>query len=109
MEQLSDIRLPVIVPPATDDRVYHLDHMPQRHRRSSLCQIADLILEPGHRLFTRHGVEVVRIGLAGPLGGGQPQTLSAFDLIAEELEPVIDMNDPGLLRMEADPEFIAQE
>ena len=77
--------------------------------RSSLRQVADLILEPGHRLFARHGVEVVRIGLAGPLGGGQPQTFSAFDLIAEELEPVIDMNDPGLLRMEVDPEFVAQE
>jgi hypothetical protein len=50
----------------------------------------------------------VRIGRAGPPGGGQPQTFSAFDLIAKELEPVIDMNDPGLLRMEADPEFVAQ-
>jgi hypothetical protein len=47
--------------------------------------------------------------MAGPLGGGEPQTFSAFDLIAEELEPVIDMNDPGLLRMEADPEFVTQE
>ena len=62
MEQLSDIRLPVIVPPAADDRIYHLDHVPQHHRRSSLRQVADLILEPGHRLFARHGVEVVRIG-----------------------------------------------
>src|SRR6516225_5390736 len=109
MEQLSDIRFPVIVPPAAYDRVDHLDHVPQRHRRSSLRQVADLILEPGHRLFARHGVEVVRIGLAGPLGGGHPQTLSAFDLIAEELEPMIDMNDPGLLRMEANPKFVAQE
>ena len=109
MEQLSDIRPPVIVPPAADDRVYHLNHVPQRHRRSSLRPVADLILEPGHRLFARHGVEVVRIGVAGPLGGRQPQTLSALDLIAEELEPVIDMNDPGLLRMEVDPEFVAQE
>src|SRR6187200_3449385 len=83
--------------------------MKDHSRRSSLRQVADLILEPGHRLFARHGVEVVRIGLPGPLGGGQPQTLSAFDLIAEELEPLIDMNDPGLLRMEADPKFIAQE
>jgi len=98
MEQLSDICFPVIVPPAAYDRVYHLDHVPQPHRRSSLRQVADLILEPGHRLFARHGVEVVRIGMAGPLGGGQPQTFSAFDLIAEGLEPVIDMNDPGLLR-----------
>ena len=94
MEQLSDIRFPVIIPPAADDRVDHLDHVPQPHRRSPLRQVADLILEPGHRLFARHGVEVVRIGMAGPLGGGQPQTFSAFDLIAEELEPVIDMNDP---------------
>ena len=47
--------------------------------------------------------------MAGPLAGGQPQTLSAFDLIAEELEPVIDMHDPGLFRMGADPEFVAQE
>ena len=58
MEQLSDIRFPVIIPPAADDRVYHLDHVLQRHRRSSLRQVADLILEPGHRLFARHGVEV---------------------------------------------------
>ena len=63
MEQLSDIRFPVIIPPAADDRVYHLDHVPQRHRRSSLRQVADLILEPGHRFFARHGVEVVRIGM----------------------------------------------
>ena len=109
MEQLSDICFPVIIPPAADDRVYPLDHVPQPHRRSSLRQVADLILEPDHRLFARHGVEVVRIGLAGPLGGGHPQTLSAFDLIAEELEPMIDMNDPGLLRMEANPKFVAQE
>ena len=94
MEQLSDIRLPVIVPPAAYDRVYHFDHVPQRHGRSSLRQVADSILEPGHRLFARHSVEIVRIGLPSPLGGGQPQTLSAFDLIAEELEPPLDMNDP---------------
>src|SRR5262249_38703117 len=94
---------------AADDRVYHLDHVPQPHRRSSLRQVADLILEPGHRLFARHGIEVVRIGMAGPLRGRQPQTFSAFDLIAEELEPVIDMNDPGLRRMVAEPEFVAED
>ena len=83
MEQRSDIRFPVIVPPAANDRVYHRDHLLQRHRRLSLCQVADLILEPGHRLFARHGVEVVRIGVAGPLGGGQPQTLAAFDVTTQ--------------------------
>ena len=57
VEQLSDIRLPVIVPPTANDRVYHRDHVPQRHRRSSLRQVADLTLELGHRLFVRHGVE----------------------------------------------------
>ena len=30
MEQLSDIRFPVVIPPAADDRVYRLDHLPWR-------------------------------------------------------------------------------
>jgi len=74
MEQLSDIRPPVIVPPAADDRVYHLDHVPQHHRRSSLRQVADLILEPGHRLFARHGVKVVRLVVgAAEIGTSWPE------------------------------------
>jgi len=99
MEQRSDIRLPVIVPPTANDRVDYRDHVSQRHRRSSLRQVADLIPEPGHRLCARHGVEVVRIGMVGPPSAGQPQTFSAFDLIAKELEPVIDMHDPGDVMM----------
>src|SRR5258708_40121366 len=51
------VRAPVIIPPAAYDRVYHLDHVPQPHRRSSR-QVADLILEPRHRRFARHGVDV---------------------------------------------------
>src|SRR3954462_2282206 len=109
VEQGSDIRLPIVVPPAADDRVESLDHHGQAHRCASTCQVTDLLPEPLHRLLTRNGVEVGRVGCGRTLVRREPQALTPLDLVAEELEPVIDMNDPGLLRMEADPERLAQE
>src|SRR5689334_9031534 len=109
VEQGSDIRLPIVVPPAADDRVESLDHHGKAHRCASACQVADLLPEPVHRLLTRDGVEVVRVGCGRALVRREPKALTPLDLVAEELEPVIDMDDPGLLRMEADPERLAQE
>src|SRR3954470_8311634 len=62
VEQGSDIRLPIVVPPAADDRVENLDHRGQAHRCVSARQVADLLPEPLHRLLTRDGIEVVRVG-----------------------------------------------
>src|SRR3954452_4283551 len=62
VEQGSEIRLPIVVPPAADDRVESLDHRGQAHRCASTRQVADLLPEPLHRLLTRNGVEVVRVG-----------------------------------------------
>src|SRR3954454_2344281 len=62
VEQGSYIRLPIVVPPAADDRVENLDHRGQAHRCVSARQVADLLPEPLHRLLTRDGIEVVRVG-----------------------------------------------
>jgi hypothetical protein len=109
VEQGSYMRLPIGVPPAADDGVEDLDHRGQAHRCAPARQVADFLPEPLHRLLTRDGVEVVRVGCGRALVRREPKALAPLDLVAEELEPVIDMNDPGLLRMEADPERLAQE
>ena len=70
VEQGSDIRLPIVVPPAADDRVKDLDHRGQAHRCASARQVADLLPEPLHRLLTRNGVEVVRVGCGRALVRG---------------------------------------
>src|SRR5215213_10879023 len=86
VEQGSYIRLPIVVPPAADDGVEDLDHRGQAHRCASARQVADLLPEPLHRLLTRDGVEVVRVGCGLALARRRPKALTPLDLVAQELE-----------------------
>src|SRR5215470_11584181 len=109
MEQFSYVRLPVIVPPAAYDRVDRLDHVAKPDRSISAGQAADLILEPVHRFLPRNGVKIQWIGSSCALVCGQLEPFSLTNLVAEELEPVRDMHDAGLLRMQTDTELLVQE
>src|SRR6516165_2393468 len=70
---------------------------------------ADLILEPVHRFLPRNGVKIQWIGSSCALVCGQLEPFSLTNLVAEELEPVRDMHDAGLLRMQTDTELLVQE
>src|SRR5262249_38838850 len=109
MEQFSYVRLPVIVPPAAYNRVDCLDHIAKPDRSISAGQAADLILEPVHRFLPRNGVKIQWIRSSCALVCGQLEPFSLTNLVAEELEPVRDMHDAGLLRMQTDTELLVQE
>ena len=100
MEQFSYVRLPVIVPPAADDRVDRLDHIAESDRSISAGQVADLILEPVHRFLPRNGIKTQGIGSSCALVCGQLEPFALLDLVAEELKPVCDMHDAGVFRMQ---------
>src|SRR6516164_1768731 len=70
MKELADIRLPVVVPPAADDRVDSPDHFAQPHGRLSSCQVPYLVFEPVHRSHSPEEWHTNRAGLGGPLVGG---------------------------------------
>ena len=109
MEQFSYVRLPVIVPPAADDRVDRLDHIAEPDRSISAGQAADLILKPIHRFLPRNGVKTQGIGSSCALVRRQLEPFAPLDLVAEELKPVRDVHDAGLLRMQANTEPLVQE
>src|SRR5262249_62200460 len=102
MEQFSYVRLPVIVPPAAYNRVDCLDHIAKPDRSISAGQAAGLILEPVHRFFPRNGVKIQWIGSSCALVCGQLEAFFLSNLVAEELEPVLDMHYSGLFRMPTD-------
>src|SRR5215813_8618981 len=88
MKELSDIRLPVVVSPAADDRVDSPDHFAQPHGRFSSCQVPYLVFEPVHRSRARDSIQIERVGLGGSLVGGHPKSLAPPNFVSEELEPV---------------------
>src|SRR5215831_9644932 len=109
MEQFSYVRLPVVVPPAAYNRVDRLDHIAEPDRSISAGQAADLILEPVHRFLPWDGVKIQWVGSSCALVCGQLEPFSLTNLVAEELEPVRDVHDAGLLRMQTDTEPLVQE
>src|SRR6516165_3594800 len=109
MKELADIRLPVVVPPAADDRADGRDHVAQPHGRLSSCQVPYLVFEPVHRSRARDGIQIEWVGLGGSLVGGHPKSLAPLNFVSEELDPVSYMYDAGLLRMQADAELLLQE
>src|SRR5215831_10411430 len=99
MKELSDIRLPVVVSPAADDRVDSPDHFAQPHGRFSSCPVPYLVFEPVHRSRARDSIQIERVGLGGSLVGGHPKSLAPPNFVPEELEPVSYVYDAGFLRM----------
>src|SRR5262249_56746531 len=67
------------------------------------------ILEPVHRFLPWDGVKIQWVGSSCALVCGQLEPFSLTNLVAEELEPVRDMHDAGLLRMQTDTEPLVQE
>src|SRR5262249_27055201 len=66
-------------------------------------------LEPLHGLLPRDGVEVVRVGPATALVRREAVACTLLHLVAQELEALADVDNPRLLRMPLDSQFLSEE
>ena len=100
VEELSNVGALVILAPAPQKWIQSLDQLLGLQRQRSLGSLPHLIHETMNRL--RLGIRIERT-----LPGSTPYLalrkfqlpLPALDLVAEELEAVLDVYDPRLLRM----------
>jgi len=65
-----------------------------------LRALPHLVLKTPDRFLARVGIQLTRPYPAADLIHRKTKFLPALDLVAEELEAVLDMNDPRLLRMQ---------
>jgi hypothetical protein len=73
---------------------------PEAHAASCAAAPHLCIFETPDRFLARVGIEPTRACPAADLSRRKKKSLSALDLVAEELEAVLNMNDPRLLRMQ---------
>ena len=63
IEKQSHMCLAVEVPPTAYYRIDPVNQFLKRYGSLPPCEVSDLILEPPHRLLSRYGIQVVRVGL----------------------------------------------
>ncbi len=100
VEELSDVRTFVVLAPTSQERVQRFDQLLGRQRHTPLRALTHLIFETPDRFLARVGIEPTRACPAADLSRRKKKSLPALDLAAEELEAVLNMNDPRLLRMQ---------
>jgi hypothetical protein len=109
MEEPSHIRLAIEVPPPPYDGIDPLDHLPQRQGCLPSREGSNLLLEPLHGLLPGDGVEVARVRPTSAPMGRQAKASALLHFVAEELEALADMDNPRLLRMQLDAQFLSEE
>src|SRR5262249_46030017 len=99
VEEPSNVGSLVILAPPPQERVELLDQLPGLQGHLPLGTLPDLVPETTDRLLPRIRVQRTRTGLATDLARGQIKLLPALDLVTQELEAVLDVNNPRLMRM----------
>ena len=100
VEEPSDVGTFVILAPTSQERIQRSNQLLGGQRHAPPRTLPNLILETTDRFVTRIRIEPTRIYPATDLMRRKIKFLPPLDLVAEELEAVLDMNDPRLLRMQ---------
>jgi len=96
-------------PPAPNPGSHSFAHRPQFEWSLPLGEPAELLFAPCHAFLAGPGIEVLRVSAAGAPWRRHSQPFALLDLVAEELAAVAAMDNPPLLRMELDPQFLPKE
>src|SRR5262249_47433301 len=101
VEELSDMGPLVVVAPTTHNGVRLFYQLLSAHRSVAPRQPANLILEGADRFLPGVRIQRSRLGPSSDLARRQPHGPTAsLDLVPEELEAMLDVHDPRLLRID---------
>src|SRR6266581_5400747 len=90
--------------PSPQYRIQLLDQLLGLERHASAGERAYLIHETPDRFLSGDSVQRPRLSTTADLARRQPKLpSSALDLVPEKLEPLLDLHDPRLLRMQLHP------
>src|SRR5471030_2740398 len=106
VEELSNVGSLVVMAPSPQHRIQFLDQLLGLERHASAGKRAHLIHETPDRFLPRNSVQRPRLSTTADLARRQPKLLTAFDLVPEKLEPLLDVHDPRLLRMQLHSQLV---
>src|SRR5215510_9082849 len=100
VEEVADVGALVVLAPAAQERVEPRNQLLSRQRRLPFRTLPYPIPEATDRFLLGIRIQRPLSGLTANLAHGQSQLRRpALDFVAQELEPMPDVNDPRLLRM----------
>src|SRR5215472_565617 len=106
VEELSDVGALVVMAPSPQYRIEFLDQLLGLERDTSPRKRAYLIHETLDRFLARKSVQRPRLSTTADLARRQPKLLATLDLVPKKLEPLPDMHDPRLLRMQLHAQLV---
>ena len=100
VEEFPDVGAFVVLAPTPQEWIQRCDQFRGRERHFALSSLPYLVHEATDRLLLRVRIKRTFSDLATNLIRGKIELpLSALDFVAQELETVLDMDHPRLLRM----------
>src|SRR5437660_2802826 len=90
----------VVLAPSTQEWIDCFNQLLGRHGHATLGPLPHLILKTANRFLSRIRIQRTRTRIATDLTHRKSKSLPALDLVAEELEAMLNVDDPRLLRMQ---------
>src|SRR6267378_2400388 len=90
----------VVLAPSTQEWIDCFNQLLGRHGHTTFGPLPHLILKAANRFLSRIRIQRTRTRVATDLTHGKSKSLPALDLVAEELEAMLNVDDPRLRRMQ---------
>src|SRR5215469_15622954 len=106
VEELSDVGSLVVIAPSPQYRIEFLYQLLGVKRNTSPCKRAYLIHETPDRFLARKSIQRPRLSTTADLARRQPKLFATLDLVPKKFEPLPDMHDPRLVRVQLHAQLV---